>query len=84
LLPAGFGGADFGFGLAESGIGFGGQALGFFESEERRLGIFLGAAEMRVDGLDDRNVHVMVLHLHLAGGHFHGRFLGEGGEDCDY
>jgi len=75
LLLAGFGGADFGFGLAEGGIGFGGQALGFFESEEWGFGIFLGAAEVRVDGLDDGDVHVVV--LHFLGRHVHG-LLGEG------
>jgi hypothetical protein len=70
LLLAGFGGADFGFGLAESGIGFGGQALGFFEGEERSLRILLGAAEVRIDRLDDWNIHVLMLHLVLW--HAHG------------
>jgi hypothetical protein len=77
LLLAGFGGADFGFGLSQGGIGFGGEALGFFQGEEGRFGIFLGATEVRVDGLDDGDVHVVV--LHFLGGHVHG-LLGEGWE----
>jgi hypothetical protein len=70
LLLAGFGGANFGFGLTESGIGFSGEAPGFFEGEEWGFGLFLGMAEVRVDGLDDWDVHVVVLHLVL--GHVHG------------
>ncbi len=77
LLLARFGGADFGFGLSQGGIGFGGKGLGFFEGEEGGFGIFLGTAQVRVNGLDDGDVHVVVLHLVLR--HVH-RLLGDDGQ----
>lgn len=77
LLVARFGGADFGFGLAEGGIGIRGELLSLLESEEGGFGIFLGAAEMRIERLDSGDVHVVV--LHLVGGHVHG-FLRHAGK----
>jgi len=52
--------------------------LSLLESEKRRCGIFLGAAEARIDGFDHRYVTVVL--MHFAGRHVHWLVLGERGK----
>ena len=79
LLRAGFGGANFGFGLAKSGIGGGGETFRVVEGEEFFVRLFLGAThagERQVQGVACRRVDAWAFAFDRGGAR--GRLLGRG------
>ena len=87
MLRAGFGGANFDFGLAKSGIGGGGETLGVFEGEEFFVRLFLGPTETGENRF--KGLHVAVVmhgHLHLivdGSGRLLGRTWQNSSDGCE-